>query len=94
MLPVTSGIKTTKLNIFIYALLLLPIVLAPFFLKYFGLVYLLISGIIGFYYVFICFKLLKANESSLEKKIAKHIFTFSIFYLFMIFTSILIDKVV
>ena len=94
MLPVTSGIKTTKLNIFIYALLLLPIVLAPFFLKYFGLVYLLISGILGFYYVFICYKLLKANESSLEKKIAKQIFTFSIFYLFMIFTSILIDKVV
>ena len=94
MLPVTSGVKTTKLNIFVYALLLFPIVLAPFFLKYFGLVYLLISGILGFYYVFICFKLLKANESSLEKKIAKHIFTFSIFYLFMIFTSILIDKVV
>jgi protoheme IX farnesyltransferase len=94
MLPVTSGIKTTKLNIFVYALLLFPIVLAPFFLKYFGLVYLLLSGILGFYYVFICFKLLQANESRLEKKIAKQIFTFSIFYLFMIFTSILIDKAV
>jgi len=94
MLPVISGIKTTKLNIFVYALLLFPIVLAPFFLKYFGLVYLLISGILSLYYVFICFKLLRTNESRLEKIIAKRVFGFSIFYLFMIFTSILIDKII
>jgi len=94
MLPVTSGVKTTKLNIFVYALLLFPIVLAPFFLEYFGLIYLVFSGILGFYYVFICFRLLKANESRLEKKIAKQIFGFSIFYLFMIFTSILIDRII
>ena len=94
MLPVTSGVKTTKLNIFVYAFLLFPIVLAPFFLKYFGLIYLVLSGILGFYYVFICFRLLKANESRLEKKIAKQIFGFSIFYLFMIFTAILIDRII
>jgi protoheme IX farnesyltransferase len=94
MLPVTSGIKTTKLNIFVYALLLFPIVLAPFFLEYFGLIYLLFSGILGFYYVFICYRLLRANETKLEKKIAKQIFGFSIFYLFMIFASILIDRII
>ena len=94
MLPVTSGIKTTKLNIFVYALLLFPIVLAPFFLKYFGLIYLVFSGILGFYYVFICYRLLRANETRLEKKIAKQIFGFSIFYLFMIFASILIDRII
>ena len=94
MLPVTSGIKTTKLNIFVYALLLFPIVLAPFFLKYFGLIYLVFSGILGFYYVFICYRLLRANETRLEKKIAKQIFGFSIFYLFMIFASVLIDRII
>ena len=94
MLPVTSGVKTTKLNIFVYALLLFPIVLAPFFLEYFGLIYLLFSVILGFYYVFICYRLLRANETKLEKKIAKQIFGFSIFYLFMIFASILIDRII
>ena len=94
MLPVTSGVKTTKLNIFVYALLLFPIVLVPFFLNYFGLIYLVFSGILGFYYLFICYRLLKANETSLEKKIAKQVFGFSIFYLFMIFTSILIDRII
>ena len=94
MLPVISGVKTTKINIFAYALLLFPIVLAPFFLKYFGLIYLVFSGILGFYYVFICYRLLRANETKLEKKIAKQIFGFSIFYLFMIFASILIDRII
>ena len=94
MLPVISGVKTTKLNIFVYALLLFTIVLAPFFLEYFGLIYLLFSGILGFYYVFICFRLLKANESRLEKRIAKQVFGFSIFYLFMIFASILVDRII
>ena len=94
MLPVTSGVKTTKLNIFVYALLLFAIVLAPFFLKYFGLIYLVFSGILGFYYVFICYRLLRANETRLEKKIAKQIFGFSIFYLFMIFASVLIDRII
>jgi len=94
MLPVTAGVKTTKLNIFVYALLLFTIVLAPFFLEYFGLIYLLFSGILGFYYVFICYRLLRANETKLEKKIAKQIFGFSIFYLFMIFASILVDRII
>jgi len=94
MLPVTSGVKITKINIFVYALLLFTIVLVPFFLKYFGLIYLIFSGILGFYYVFICFRLLRANETRLEKKIAKQIFGFSIFYLFMIFASVLIDRII
>ncbi len=38
MLPVISGAKVTKLNIFVYALLLFPIILAPFFLNYFGII--------------------------------------------------------
>jgi len=94
MLPITSGIKTTKQNIFVYALLLFPVILLPYFLNYFGLVYLLFSGGLGFYYVFICYRLLKAKETKLEKIISKQIFGFSIFYLFIIFTSILIDRII
>ena len=94
MLPVISGAKVTKLNIFVYALLLFPIILAPFFLNYFGIIYLLISGILATYYIYICYKLLKTQESSLEKKIAKQVFGFSILFLFLVFASILIDGIV
>ena len=34
MLPITSGIKTTKFNIFIYSIFLFPITLSPYFLNF------------------------------------------------------------
>ena len=94
MLPVISGVKVTKLNIFVYALLLFPIILAPFFLNYFGIIYLLISGTLATYYIYICYKLFRTQESNLEKKIAKQVFGFSILFLFLVFASILIDSIV
>ena len=92
MLPITSGVKTTKLNIFIYALILFPIAILPFFLNYYGLIYLILAAVLSGYYVFISYKLFKEKDSILEKKLAIKLFGYSILYLFMIFTSILIDK--
>ena len=92
MLPITSGVKTTKLNIFIYALILFPIAISPFFLNYYGLIYLILAAVLSGYYVFISYKLFKEKDSILEKKLAIKLFGYSILYLFMIFTSILIDK--
>jgi len=94
MLPITSGIKTTKLNIFVYSLILFPIALAPYLLNYSGMIYLLLSISLSSYYVFISYKLLKEKNLIKEKKLAAKLFGYSIFYLFMIFTSILIDKVI
>ena len=92
MLPITSGVKTTKFNIFIYAMILFPIALSPFFFNYSGLFYFLFSIVLSGYYVFIAYKLFKEKNSILEKKIASKLFAYSILYLFMIFTLILIDK--
>ena len=94
MLPITSGIRTTKLNIFIYALILFPIAILPFFLNYYGLIYLILAAVLSGYYVFISHKLFKEKDSILEKKLATKLFGYSILYLFMIFTSILIDKAI
>ena len=92
MLPVTSGVETTKKNIFVYSILLFPVALAPFYLKFLGLIYLSFALPLSAYYVFICFKLLKTKNAKLEKIIAKQIFAFSILYLFAIFILILVDK--
>jgi len=94
MLPIISGVRTTKLNIFIYAMILFPIAISPFFLDYFGLIYLIFAVALSGYYVFISFKLLKEKNSIIEKKLAAKLFGYSIIYLFMIFTSILIDRVI
>jgi protoheme IX farnesyltransferase len=94
MLPITSGVKTTKLNILVYALILFPIAISPYLLNYSGLTYLFLSVVFSSYYVFISYRLFKSKDSKLEKKIASKLFAYSIFYLFMIFTSILIDRIV
>jgi|TARA_A100001011_G_scaffold396867_1_gene496155 protoheme IX farnesyltransferase len=92
MLPVTSGIPTTKKNILLYSILLFPFALAPFYLGFSGLIYLFFSFPLSAYYIFICFKLYKEKNNKLEKVIAKQIFAFSILYLFAIFILILVDK--
>jgi heme o synthase len=92
MLPITSGVKTTKLNILIYSIILFPVAIAPFIFSFSGKIYLLLSVILSTYYVFISYNLFKEKNSSKEKKLATKLFTYSILYLFMIFVSILIDK--
>tara|TARA_Y100000590_G_scaffold230325_1_gene259664 strand:+ start:611 stop:1522 length:912 start_codon:yes stop_codon:yes gene_type:complete len=92
MLPITSGIKTTKLNIFIYSLALFFTVLLPYFLNFSGLFYLTLTVGMSSYYLFLSYRLLKEKNSTMEKKLASQLFGYSILYLFMIFVFILIDK--
>ena len=92
MLPITSGIKITKFNIFVYALILFPTVLAPYFFNFSGLVYLIPATILSSYYLLISYQLLKEKNLKVEKKLATKLFSYSILYLFMIFVFILLDK--
>ena len=92
MLPITSGIQTTKFNIFLYALILFPTVLSPYFLNFSGIFYLVPAIIMSFYYVLVSYQLLKEKNHIKEKKLATKLFVYSISYLFMIFVFILIDK--
>ena len=94
MLPVTSGVEKTKLNIFAYALILFPTALSPFFLNFSGSFYLASASLLSSYYLFISYQLLKEKNSTTEKKLATKLFSYSILYLFMIFVSVLVDKII
>ena len=93
MMPITSGIQNTKANILIYSALLFAVSLAPFFLNFSGLIYLIVSFILGGCYLFISYELFKAKKASAERKLANRLFGFSIFYLFIIFATLLVDSV-
>ena len=43
MLPITSGVKTTKMNILVYALIMVPIVASPYFFGFASVLYLIFS---------------------------------------------------
>ena len=94
MLPVTSGIKTTKFNILLYAFILFPVVISPYFLNFYGLVYLVPAILLSSYYFYISYKLLKEKDPIMEKKLATKLFGYSILFLFMIFALVLIDKII
>ncbi len=92
MLPVIAGVNFTKKNIFAYALILFPITIFPFYFNFAGLVYLVPTIILGVFYIFLTFKLLNANNKKDIGKFSKKIFAFSILYLFLIFTLLLIES--
>ena len=94
MLPLISGIERTKINIFIYSLLMLPTIIFPYAIDFVGLTFLIPSLFLTFYYNYLCYELLKFKKNRFKPKFAKAIFGFSILYLFLIFVLFLIDKIV
>ena len=93
MLPLTNGIESTKLNILVYSLLMLPIIILPYVIGLVGLVFLIPSLMLTLYYNFLCFELYKFKKNKFNPKKAKTIFGYSILYLFLIFVIFLIDKI-
>ena len=94
MLPLTNGVESTKLNIFIYSLLMVPVIIFPFLIDFVGLAFLIPSLMLTFYYNYLCYELFKFKKDKFNPKIAKTIFGYSILYLFLIFVLFLIDKIV
>ena len=94
MLPITNGIENTKKNIFIYSLLMLPTVVFPYAIGFTSELFLTFGLTLTIYYNYLCFKLYNYKKNKFEIKIAKQIFAYSIFYLFLIFVLFLIDKLI
>ena len=92
MLPLIVGTQKTKLNILVYALAMLPVVIAPYLFNFATIIYLLISLTMTTYYIFLCVKLYKENNLKTSNIIARKIFIYSIFYLFVIFLTLLVDN--
>ena len=93
MLPLTNGIESTKINILVYSLLMLPMIILPYVIGFVGLVFLLPALILTLYYNFLCFELYQFKKNKFNSKKAKTIFGYSILYLFLIFVIFLIDKI-
>ena len=94
MLPNTDGVEVTKRKIFIYSLFMIPIIVLPYYMDFFGKLFLFGSLILTIYYNYICFDLLKFKKNKFEIKKAKKVFGYSIFYLFLIFVLIQLDKLI
>ncbi len=87
MLPVTHGIKFTRLHVLLYTILLLLVSVLPFLSGMSGMFYLISAVILGLIFLGYAIKL----HAGKDGKIAMQTFGFSIIYLMLIFSALLID---
>jgi protoheme IX farnesyltransferase len=93
MLPVIKGQRKTKQQILTYSLLLFLVSLSPYYFGFSGIIYLLFSLILGIYFVYLAYKILKSSDKN-KTIYAPKLFKFSILYLYLIFLILVIDKYV
>ena len=87
MLPVTHGISFTKLQIILYAIIMLLVSLFPYFVMMSGAFYLVSALVLGLIFLWYAFSLYVDDSNSL----AMPTFQYSIYYIFLIFLALLID---
>jgi protoheme IX farnesyltransferase len=90
MLPVVKGDVATRRQILIYTLILVPLGVAPYALGYAGALYGLTALVTG------AIMLLLAGKVFVERRpddrASKHLFAFSILYLFLLFAVLLVER--
>jgi protoheme IX farnesyltransferase len=87
MLPVTHGDTFTKLHLLLYTFLLAASTLLPFVVGMSGWIYLVIVIALNARFIFLAVKLYRQYTDALARKT----FSFSIFYLSMLFAALLAD---
>ena len=88
MLPVQKGIPFTKQHILLYTFLLMAVSLLPFSVGMFGLIYLCSASFLGLVFLYYAIALYRDDEN----KKAMPTFFYSIWYLALLFSSMLIDS--
>lgn len=87
MLPVTHGVPFTKLQIILYTIILILVSILPFVVLMSGIFYLMSALILGFIFLYYSVRLYLSSNNDL----AFPTFTYSIYYIFLIFAALLID---
>lgn len=90
MLPCVVGDRSTKIQMLIYTLVLWPLGVLPTVLGVSGYVYLGIACVLNTLFVIAALRVLRETEGY---KAARQMFAYSIFYLFALFTALVLDGV-
>ncbi|MDH5409095.1 MAG: heme o synthase [Gammaproteobacteria bacterium] len=87
MLPVTHGIEYTRLHALLYTIILVAVTLLPFVTGMSGILYLVGALILGGIFLYYAIRM----QSGKDDKIAIKTFGYSIIYLMLLFSILLID---
>jgi protoheme IX farnesyltransferase len=87
MLPITHGLKFTQFHIWLYTIALVATTMLPFAVKMSGLIYLASAFVLGAIFLWYAWQIYRHYTD----QIARKTFTYSIVYLSLLFTALLID---
>ncbi|MEL6280305.1 MAG: heme o synthase [Pseudomonadota bacterium] len=96
MLPVAAGETETRRQIFIYSVLMAPVVMAPLFTPIAGPLYGLVAGVLTLRFLQLAYGLYRRTDAEAaadNRRAEKKFFGFSILYLFGVFLALLVEAV-
>jgi protoheme IX farnesyltransferase len=93
MLPVVAGPDATRLQILLYSIVLAAVAVAPWPLGYFDAVYGVTSLLLGAAMLAFAINVYRLRQGREASRVTRRLFAFSIFYLFALFATLLIEVV-
>lgn len=93
MMPNVAGEASTKIQIFVYSLILGAAGMLPIALGFSGWIYGVVAVVTGLGFIWLAYCLLRAADGTPMRKAARSLFTYSLSYLFVLFLALLIDNV-
>jgi protoheme IX farnesyltransferase len=93
MLPVVAGPDATRLQILLYTVVLVAVAFLPWPLGYFDAVYGVTSLVLGGGMLALAVNVYRHRQGSGALRATRKLFAFSIFYLFALFATLLIEVV-
>jgi protoheme IX farnesyltransferase len=90
MLPVVSGDASTRRQILLYTLILVPLGIAPWPLGYTGAIYGMTAAFSGAIMLVLGWQVLRERPPA--ERASRNLFAFSILYLFLLFAVLLVDR--
>ncbi|MBX3446307.1 MAG: heme o synthase [Parvibaculaceae bacterium] len=92
MMPVVAGERETRRQIMIYSVLLVPVTLLPGLMGFAGALYTGATALLGFVFLALAFRVWRAEPGLRQDKAAKGLFAYSIVYLFLVFSLLLVER--
>ncbi|QQR41185.1 heme o synthase [Devosia rhizoryzae] len=93
MMPNVAGEESTKVQIFVYSVILAAAGMLPLVLGFAGWIYGAVAVVTGLSFVWLALRLLRAPDSITMRKTARTLFTYSLSYLFVLFLALLTDTI-
>jgi heme o synthase len=94
MLPVVAGPDATRLQILLYTIVLVAVAAAPWPLGYFDAIYGVTSLVLGAGMLALAVNVYRRRAKASSLRATRKLFAFSIFYLFALFATLLLEVVV